>query len=249
MSFDPAAVEVLLCDADGNLFPSEEPAFEASTAVMNDLLMAISADYSYQPDELRREGRGRSFRSTARELAARHGVQVADPLLEVYVEKERRRVTAHLAEVLRPNAAVQAPLRELAGRFRLAVVSSSASERLDACFAATGLAELFPPLLRFSAEDSLPTPASKPDPAIYVYAGQRLGVSAGRALAVEDAVTGVQSAVAAGFPVVGNVTFVPEAEREAGAAALLEAGAATVVGSWWELCELLRVPVVAQGAA
>ena len=35
---DLEAVEVLLCDADGNLFPSEEPAFVASAAVTNRLL-------------------------------------------------------------------------------------------------------------------------------------------------------------------------------------------------------------------
>ena len=98
-----------------------------------------------------------------------------------------------------------------AGRLRLALVSSSALSRLDACLGATALDELFPPSMRFSAEDSLPRPASKPDPAVYRLAGERLRVSGARALAVEDATAGVCSAVAAGFPVVGNTAFVPPA--------------------------------------
>jgi hypothetical protein len=45
-------------------------------------------------------------------------------------------------------------------------VSSSALARLAGCFTATELDRLIPPARRFSAEDSLPTPTSKPDPAV-----------------------------------------------------------------------------------
>jgi beta-phosphoglucomutase-like phosphatase (HAD superfamily) len=243
MRFDP---DVLLCDADGNLFPSEEPAFVASTSVTNDLLGEIGAERRYDPGELRRAAAGRNFRLTALELAERHGVHLDDTLLERYVARERRAVTAHLRRSLDVDHDVRRPLSALAGRVRLALVSSSATSRLDACLEATALAELFPPSVRFSAEDSLPTPASKPDPAIYRLAGERLGVSGARALAVEDATAGVLSAVAAGFPVVGNLLFVPPAERAVRAAALMESGAEAVVDSWWELAELLeRAPASA----
>jgi len=50
---------------------------------------------------------------------------------------------------------------------------------------------------------------------------------------------GVRSAVAAGFPCVGNLLFVPDDEREEREAALLDAGAAAIVSSWWQLDELL----------
>jgi len=150
-------------------------------------------------------------------------------------------VTAQLARVLSPNPEVLEPLTTLARRFRLAAVSSSATARLDACFRATGLAGLFPEDVRFSAEDSLAVPASKPDPAIYRLAGSALGIHGSRALAIEDAPAGVRSAVGAGFPVVGNLIFVPPGEREARAAELGEAGAGGVVSSWWELVEFLDV--------
>jgi drug/metabolite transporter (DMT)-like permease len=64
----------------------------------------------------------------------------------------------------------------------------------------------------------------------YAFAGERLGVSGAQALAIEDAVAGVRSAVAAGFPTVGNVQFVAPAERPARIVALREAGAAAVFG-------------------
>jgi beta-phosphoglucomutase-like phosphatase (HAD superfamily) len=93
--------------------------------------------------------------------------------------------------------------------------------------------------VRYSAEDSLPQPTSKPDPAVYAHAGVELGVAGGEALAVEDAASGVLSAVGAGFAVVGNLLFVPPDEREDRAAALLAAGALAIVADWWELDALL----------
>jgi HAD superfamily hydrolase (TIGR01509 family) len=238
-ALDTAAIEVLLCDADGNLFGSEEPAFEASARVTNRLLADLGIARRFEPDELRRLAVGRNFRATALDLAAAAGIALDPAELERRVREERREVVAHLVTVLRPDPDVREPLRALGRRYRLAVVSSSALDRLAACMAATQLDELLPADRHFSAEDSLPVPASKPDPAIYALAGARLGIAGAQGLAVEDAAAGVRSAVAAGFPTVGNLQFVPPAERRARIAALREAGAAAIVPSWRHLRELL----------
>jgi HAD superfamily hydrolase (TIGR01509 family) len=234
-------IEVLLCDADGNLFPSEEPAFVASAEVTNRLLESLGVERRYTPTELRLGTTGKNFRTTAVDLARAHGAVIEPAQLEWWVAEEKRRVTAYLGEALAPDDDVISPLRTLSARYRLAVVSSSAAGRLNACFTATALDELFPAGWRFSAEDSLPVPASKPDPAIYAHAGAELGISGAQGLAIEDAVPGVQSAVAAGFPVIGNVCFVPPAERDARADALLAAGAAAIVDRWRELEHLLAL--------
>lgn len=236
-----AGVRLLLLDADGNLFPSEEPAFEASTRVTNRLLERLGSPQRFTPDELRRQAVGRNFRATATDLAAERGIDLG-PELEEWVTAERDAVIAHLGEVLAADPRVLEPLEAMARRLELSVVSSSALVRLDACFEATGLAGLLPARVRFSAEDSLPAPTSKPDPAVYAHAGAQLGVAGGEALAVEDAASGVLSAVGAGFPVVGNLLFVPEDEQEARAAALTDAGALAIVRSWWELDALLDGP-------
>jgi HAD superfamily hydrolase (TIGR01509 family) len=234
-AFDPGAVTAILCDADGCLFPSEEPAFEASALVTNEFLAAVGCEARFDGEELRLATTGRNFRTTAAQLAAEEGVEVAPAVLERWVAEERRRVTAHLGQTLIPHQGVIGPLARLGRDRTLAVVSSSALARIGTCLAATGLEVLFPRWARFSAETSLPRPTSKPDPAVYLLAGERLQLEPHQGLAVEDSIPGAEAAVAAGFPTLGNVMFVPPAERQARIGALEAAGAAGVISSWAEL--------------
>ena len=242
----PHRPRVLLCDADGTLFASEEPAFEASTSVTNRFLVRIGSTLRYEPDELRRQASGRNFRQIAGDLALDQGTAVPEEELEAWVDEELASVTAHLSDVLKPDPAVLEPLTELAAEMTVAVVSSSASSRLQVCLERTELAGLVDPAHVFSAADSLPEPTSKPDPAIYLEALNRLGVEAHDAVAVEDAVAGVASAVSAGIRTVGILQFVPDAERAGRATNLLDAGASDVVATWSELRALLRTAVAGQ---
>jgi beta-phosphoglucomutase-like phosphatase (HAD superfamily) len=259
-----AEMRVLLCDADGNLYPSEEPAFVASAEVTNAFLAAYDAPVRFTAEDLRLATTGRNFRTTAVDLCVRYGVALHPALadlhpgavvasaagtdgrpvltpqdLEAWVAEERRQVTAHLGQLLRPDPGVLGPLGALRPRLTLAAVSSSAMSRLDACFAATGLTPLIPSAYRYSAEDSLPVPTSKPDPAVYLLAGRLLGCRGGQGLAVEDSVPGAQAAVAAGFPTVGNVMFVPEGERRTRVEALRRTGVRAIVDSWHDLADLV----------
>jgi beta-phosphoglucomutase-like phosphatase (HAD superfamily) len=236
---DPTAVEVLLCDADDCLYPSEGPAFEAATEVANQMLAELGSDLSFTPAELRGRAAGRNIRSIAAELASSAGAPLADAEVERWVAAERAATVDHLRQVLEPDEAVLGPLRRLASRYRLVAVSSSALVRLDACFLAARLAGLLADEVRVSAEDSLAVPTSKPDPAVYREAGRRFGVAGARGLAIEDSPSGARAAVAAGFPTVGLLQFVPAEEREDRTAALVEVGVAAVIGSWSELETLL----------
>jgi len=233
----PERLVALLCDADGNLFPSEEPAFVASADVTNRFLAAHGIDRRFTAEELRLATTGKNFRTTAGELVASAGVPARD--LDSWVAEEKQAVTAHLAQVLRPDAEVTAALSTLGAHLTVAAVSSSALTRLAGCFTATGLDELVPPTRRYSAEDSLPVPTSKPDPAVYLHACAQLGIAPAQGLAVEDSVPGALSAVRAGCPTVGNLRFVAPAERAERAGQLREAGVVAIVSSWAELTELL----------
>ncbi|MCW2698456.1 MAG: family phosphatase [Modestobacter sp.] len=230
-------LEALLCDADGNLFPSEEPAFVASAEVTNRYLAALGSDRRFTAEELRLATTGKNFRTTAADLATAAGVAVPD--LTPWVAEEKQAVTAHLSRVLVPDAEVTGALGVLGRHLTLAAVSSSALTRLDGCFTATGIAGLLPAARRFSAEDSLPTPTSKPDPAVYLHACADLGIAPEQGLAVEDSLPGALSAVRAGCPTVGNLRFVAPAERAEREAQLREAGVIAVVSSWTELTDLL----------
>ncbi len=232
-------VRTLLCDADDCLFGSEAVAFSVSTEVTNRFLASHGVSRSFEAEELQALAAGRNFRANAGALAERFGFALDEDDLERWVDEERTRVSAGLEARLRPDPEVTEPLTALAERFSLAVVSSSALARLAVCFRVCGLDDLFPPSIRFSAEDSLPVPTSKPDPAVYAFAGRALRVAGEEALAVEDSVSGVRSAVAAGFPVVANLQFVPDGERAARAEAVRAAGALAVIDSWAQLASLL----------
>ena len=236
---DLSSATFLLCDADGTLFPSEEPAYAASADVTNRFLAELGAERPFSAAELQKMTNGKNFRGAAHELAAGYGRELTRADLDSWVAEEKDVVTAHLRGTLRPDPAVQEPLTQLAQRFTLAVVTSSALSRLDACLEVTGLAGLFPADRRFSAEDSLPEPTSKPDPAVYAHAGQTLGITPEEGIAVEDSLNGALSAVAAGYRTVGTVQFVPAEDRETRGQGLREAGAVAVVGSWAELAALL----------
>jgi beta-phosphoglucomutase-like phosphatase (HAD superfamily) len=238
--FDPTAVTTLLCDADGTLFPSEEPAYAASADVTNRFLAGLGAERAFAPDELQRMTNGKNFRAAAAELATGYRSELTGADLEHWVAEEKDVVTAHLRTVLRPDPAVREPLERLSARFSLAAVTSSASSRLAACLEITGLAPLFDPDRRFSAEDSLAGPTSKPDPAVYAHAGRTLGAGPADAVAVEDSVNGARSAVTAGYPTIGILQFVPEADRRDRTEALHEVGVAAVVESWAAAERLLR---------
>ena len=215
-------------------------------------------------EELRKRAVGKNFRTTALDLAVQCEVPLDQALaqgrpaavvasasdlasgqalsadeLEQWVREERERVSAHLAVTLTPDPQVLEPLKELATHYALAAVSSSATKRLRACFAATGLDSLIAEAVTFSAEDSLPVPTSKPDPAVYLHAGQILGVEAHQGLAVEDSVAGTSSAVAAGYATVGNVMFVLPDERQSRRAELIDAGAVAITDSWRALADVL----------
>ena len=236
---EPARITTLLCDADGTMFPSEEPAYAASADVTNRFLAELGAERPFSPQELQGMTNGKNFRAAAHELARGYGRDLGAADLDAWVEEEKDVVTAHLRTVLRPDPAVRDPLVALSRRFSLAAVTSSATSRLGACLDVTDLAELFDPARRFSAEDSLDVPTSKPDPAVYAFAGKELGVTPDEAVAVEDSINGALSAVAAGFPTIGTVQFVAEAERDARREALREAGVVVVVSSWAEIADLL----------
>ncbi|WP_375424907.1 HAD family hydrolase [uncultured Friedmanniella sp.] len=240
---DLTSVTTLLCDADGTLFDSEGPAFDASVLVANRYLERLGSPDRYTADELRRTATGLSFRATLTGLARDRGVDVESAGFAAeadgWVAQENEAVTSHLAQALRPDDAVRSPLRRLAVRFGLAVVTSSALTRIDASLTSSGLAGHFPDTERFSAQDSLPVPTSKPDPAVYLLALSRLGLEPDRGLALEDAVPGATSAVRAGLVTVGVLCFVPLEERDARAADLERAGVSALVDSWSELEQLL----------
>src|SRR5688572_13616910 len=94
----------VLLDADGTLFPSEEPAFAASAEVVSSVLASVGLPAAYDGEELRRAATGRNFRGLVPDLLAAEGRRLPDDELERWVAREAEVVTEHLRTALAPDA-------------------------------------------------------------------------------------------------------------------------------------------------
>ncbi|MEU7072456.1 HAD family hydrolase [Streptomyces narbonensis] len=93
------------------------------------------------------------------------------------------------------------------------VASSGSHERIRVGHRKTGLDAWFRDENIFSAED---VGRGKPEPDLFLYAAERMGVAPERCVVVEDSGLGVQAAVAAGMDVYGFTAMTPK-EKLAGA--------------------------------
>ena len=108
-------------------------------------------------------------------------------------------VVAGMERAIRERAALHEGAVEAVDRMaragvRLALASSSPARLIRAVLAIEGLADRFE--VAHSAEDE---PRGKPDPAVYLTTAAKLGVAPDRCLAIEDSVSGVRAAKAAGM--------------------------------------------------
>jgi HAD superfamily hydrolase (TIGR01509 family) len=133
---------------------------------------------------------------------------------------KKREIAYLLLEKASPLAAdCQQTIRNLSGRARLAIASSSSDRNVELFLKASGTAPCFHLVL--SGESVL---HAKPHPAIYQEALKRLEVAPESVLVVEDSISGVQSAIRAGVRVAAI-------EGTAPANALMLAGASWVLAS------------------
>ncbi len=96
------------------------------------------------------------------------------------------------------------------------VASSGSREKMSMTLGLTGLQSWFTGRI-FSAADD-PVGRGKPAPDLFLYAARKMGAQPESCLVIEDAVPGVQAAVAAGMRVVGFSEQTPVGElRAAGA--------------------------------
>jgi sugar-phosphatase len=96
----------------------------------------------------------------------------------------------------------------LAGPISIAIVTSSSTELATARLRGAGLE---PPPVMITA-DSITR--GKPDPEPFLLGARAMGVDPTRCLVLEDAPSGIESALAAGIPVVAFRTSHPERELE-----------------------------------
>ena len=176
-------------------------------------------------------------------LQKKYDFTIPGPEMEQYVSMEEDRVIAKLQKDAKPCVGCNEELDKLykEKKYGLAVVSSSAKRRVQASIDKVDQAKYFSKDLVFSAATSLPTPTSKPDPAIYLHACKVIGKEPGECVAVEDSKSGTLSAVRAGIPVIGYVGSYSGSEKQKEMTETLKGlGVGIVMQDWKEFPECLK---------
>ncbi|KAI0421019.1 phosphoglycolate phosphatase [Xylaria grammica] len=199
-------VKYVLLDCDNTLCLSERLAFEACTDLTNEVLEKWGKSERYTVEQLLEDFVGHNFRGMLVGLQKKHGFTMTPEEVDAYVDRELGAVTAKLSEKCTPCPGAPEQLEALKAQgYPMSVVSTSAKPRVVASLKKTGIDKYFPDEHVYSAATSLTPPSSKPDPAIYNYACQQLGVKNSECVTVEDSKSGATAAMRAGIPLIGYV--------------------------------------------
>ncbi|EXJ87175.1 phosphoglycolate phosphatase [Capronia epimyces CBS 606.96] len=199
-------VKYVLLDCDNTLVLSERLAFEACADLTNQLLEEYGIKDRYTVDSLLKDFVGQNFRGMLVGLQKKHNFQMPPEQLDDYVGRELAAVTAKLSAKAEPCPGVPEQLERLSqAGYPMAVVSTSAKPRVVASLKKVGIDKYFPDEHVYSAATSLNPPSSKPDPKIYLYACEQLGVKPAECVTVEDSKSGATAAMRAGIPLIAYV--------------------------------------------
>jgi beta-phosphoglucomutase-like phosphatase (HAD superfamily) len=195
-----------MLDCDNTLVQSERLAFEACAELTNVVMEKHKIDARYTAEKLLDDFVGHNFRSMLKGLQTKHNFTMSDDEMEDFVGRELGAVTKKLSEKAVECPGVTTELNKLKEQgYHMSVVSTSAKSRVVASIEKAGIAHFFKPEEVYSAATSMPKPSSKPDPAIYLYAAELLGVKPAECVTVEDSKSGATAAMRAGIPCIGYV--------------------------------------------
>ncbi|MCE9683400.1 HAD family hydrolase [Halomonas alkalisoli] len=214
-------METLIFDCDGVLVDSEAIAEATLVELLGEWLPDLAADTVLS------QALGMT---TAHILAHLEGLS-SHRLPAQATERVDETIEARLARELLAMPGVAAAIAAI--DLPRAVVSNSRRQRVLASLANTGLDTVLGEVPIFTAEQ---VARPKPDPALYRLAAKTLGVSPARCLVVEDSVSGVTAAHAAGMRVIG---FTGASHVQPGQAERLVAA-----GAWRVIAQMQDLPAL-----
>ncbi|QLD11091.1 HAD family hydrolase [Microbacterium oleivorans] len=228
---DLTTYDGVLFDLDGVLTPTAEVHMRAWQTMFTELFTAWDITPPYEPDDYFRHLDGKKRYDGVASLLRSRDVEVpwgdpsddpsADTICGIGNRKNAVFERVLRAEGIEPYAGSVALIDKLeAAGIPIAVVSSSKNAR--EVLTVAGLLDRFPVIMDGVVAEERHLP-SKPAPDVFAEGARMLGVDPARSVAVEDAHSGVESAVAAGYALVVGV------DRGAGADALRARGAHVVV--------------------
>lgn len=145
--------------------------------------------------------------NNAKILRMLHGGEVSQATLREIGNAKEAHFRELVTQGLQPMVGVQDWLKQFeAWGFMQAIASSAPMANIMTILNSLDLAKFFKEII--SGQD-LP---AKPDPAIYLEAARRIGVEPMRCIVIEDALVGVEGALAAGMRVIAVTTTFTTAE-------------------------------------
>ncbi|MGO2658208.1 HAD family hydrolase [Mycetocola reblochoni] len=231
----------LLFDLDGVLTPTAEVHMRAWSRLFTPVLAAHGVA-PYTDDDYFAHIDGRPRYDGVRALLASRGISLPDGTADDAPEQDTvaglgNRKNAMFAAELAEHGVEPYPgsllLLDAAIQDGLSVAVVSSSRNADAVLRAAGIRDRFGVVVdgTVAAAEGLP---GKPDPATYLDAAAKLGLSAAECVVVEDATSGVASGAAGRFGLVVGV------DRGVGVDTLVAAGAQLVVTDLADLVPALH---------
>jgi HAD superfamily hydrolase (TIGR01509 family) len=241
-------VMVVLFDHDGTVVDSETIALKSAWKLTNEVAREFAGAQHYELDEFVKSFAGKPYREILKKIYPDSLTTLNERDIDRLVAEEEKRAIERLSVEAKATSGTPEVLSYLRDDgFEYALVSNSSLQRLSACLGAAALTDYFPSELVFSAHDSLPVPRPKPLPDIYLHAVKCLDAEVSDCVAIEDSLSGVRSAVAAGIgQIIGYVggTHISEDERRSRADALQSAGAQQVIERMHDLIGILSATPV-----
>jgi HAD superfamily hydrolase (TIGR01509 family) len=180
-------IDLIIFDCDGVLVDSEVIACRSHASTLSRHGYPITAEQVFQ------RFLGRSARQATLEVEAELGRSLPDNFQADLQEELYRGFAADLAAIPFVTDALDLIAQPVC------VASSGSHQRMQVSLGRTGLYDRFAPNI-FSAQQ---VRHGKPAPDLFLFAAAQMRTEPARCLVVEDSISGIAAAVAAGMPVLG----------------------------------------------
>jgi len=187
-----ADFDAIIFDCDGTLVDSEP--ITVQVLVDHASEFGLMLDY----DEAIGLFVGRDMQMIVEVLEKQMGTSLPDDFVEEY--RERQELELRRSAKAIPGAIELMTAIEKAGDLKYCVASNAPRQKIDLNLEVTGLNKFFAESLIFSAYD---IEKWKPNPALFLYAAEQIGVAPDRCIVIEDSVAGIEAGLAAGMRTIG----------------------------------------------
>jgi HAD superfamily hydrolase (TIGR01509 family) len=215
----------IIFDCDGTLVDSEYP----NNLALCQILAEHGADH-FDLDYAHEHWVGNTLTDIFKDLRARHRLDFPDDIIKRCIARSQQLYDTHLTPIPGALECVAA----VSGRYKICVASNGERNNVFKSLSLSGYDTYFNEETIFTR---IQVPRGKPAPDLFLYAAEKMQAAPGEILVIEDSISGVAGAVAAGMDVWGFTGVAPRPERQE--KALLETGAARVYSSLIHIQEAL----------